>query len=269
MTVLVETLAERFPGNGSATEFDFDFRIFDEEDVVAHLINDATGDATLLTEGADYEVDFDDEGGTVTTAVAVPSGYTLDLRPVFEITQPASIKNQGTFRPEVHERVMDRLAAQQQYLHRLVRASVRAPDYETALDLILPPKAARIAAYLAFDANGQPVASAGTGADAGLREDLAAGNANLVASAAIAYEQTAAEISAGVTPVNYAYPPGDVRRYGAVLDGTTDDTAALIAATQATAGTGVPVVIPYGTMRVTPGTAQTGAASYNCACRML
>lgn len=39
--------------------------------------------------------------------------------------------------------------------------------------------------------------------------------------------RTPAEISAGVTPVNYAYEPGDVRRYGAVGDGTTDDTTAV------------------------------------------
>ncbi len=51
--------------------------------------------------------------------------------------------------------------------------------------------------------------------------------------------QTSAEKAAGITPTNYAYPPGDVRRYGAALDGVTDDTAALIAATEATAGTGI------------------------------
>jgi len=54
-----------------------------------------------------------------------------------------------------------------------------------------------------------------------------------------------------------------------VLDGVADDTSALIAATAATAGTGDSVVIPYGTLLVTPGTAQTGAANYNCACEML
>lgn len=40
-------------------------------------------------------------------------------------------------------------------------------------------------------------------------------------------DRTAAEIAASVTPTNYQYPPGDVRRYGAVGDGTTDDTAAI------------------------------------------
>lgn len=38
------------------------------------------------------------------------------------------------------------------------------------------------------------------------------------------YPRTATEISVGVTPVNYAYPPGDVRRYGYVADGLDDDT---------------------------------------------
>lgn len=47
---------------------------------------------------------------------------------------------------------------------------------------------------------------------------------------AILYPRTAAEISAGVTPTNYAYPPGDVRRYGAVGDDSTDCTAAIQAA---------------------------------------
>lgn len=38
---------------------------------------------------------------------------------------------------------------------------------------------------------------------------------------------TAAETAAGVTPTSFQYPPGDVRRYGAVGDGVTDDTDAI------------------------------------------
>lgn len=40
------------------------------------------------------------------------------------------------------------------------------------------------------------------------------------------YDRTAAEIAAGVMPVDYGYEPGNVRRYGAKGDGITDDTAA-------------------------------------------
>lgn len=47
------------------------------------------------------------------------------------------------------------------------------------------------------------------------------------AKASLAYERTAAEIAAGVTPSNYAYEPGDVRRYGAATDGTSDSSTAV------------------------------------------
>ena len=45
------------------------------------------------------------------------------------------------------------------------------------------------------------------------------------------YPRIADEITASVTPTYYYYPPGDVRRYGALLNGgATDDTAAFQAA---------------------------------------
>jgi len=43
-------------------------------------------------------------------------------------------------------------------------------------------------------------------------------------------DQSAAESAAGVTPTNYGYVPGDVRRYGAKGDGATDDSAAFASA---------------------------------------
>lgn len=45
----------------------------------------------------------------------------------------------------------------------------------------------------------------------------------------ILWPRTAAEIAAGVTPTFYYYPPYDYRRYGAIDDGVTDNTALLIA----------------------------------------
>jgi parallel beta-helix repeat protein len=60
------------------------------------------------------------------------------------------------------------------------------------------------------------------------RHFLLAGFAVAAASAAGAGEsQTAAESAAGVVPKDPRYPPGDVRRYGAILDGETDDAEAL------------------------------------------
>lgn len=57
---------------------------------------------------------------------------------------------------------------------------------------------------------------------------------------ALFYPRTAAEIAAGVTPTYYYYESGDVRRYGAVGNGSTDDTVPLqnAALVVTTAGTG-------------------------------
>jgi hypothetical protein len=41
------------------------------------------------------------------------------------------------------------------------------------------------------------------------------------------YSQTPAEATAGVTPTDTSFPPGDVRRYGAVGDGVTNDKPAI------------------------------------------
>lgn len=61
------------------------------------------------------------------------------------------------------------------------------------------------------------------------------------------YARTTGEVSAGVTPTNYNFPPGDVRRYGAV-DGA-DSTTAIQAAIDA-ADDGATVYIPEGTYTV-------------------
>lgn len=74
--------------------------------------------------------------------------------------------------------------------------------------------------------------------------------------------RTAAERAASVVPTNYQFSPGDVRRYGAVLDGTTDDTTALtnaIAQQQQTHGSTIEGV-PGKTLKVSNWSAVTTSA---------
>ncbi len=61
------------------------------------------------------------------------------------------------------------------------------------------------------------------------------------------YVATAAEIAAGVTPVNFWYFPGDVRRYGAEGNGVTDDTQAF----QDAADSNSDCTVPEGTFLIT------------------
>jgi hypothetical protein len=86
------------------------------------------------------------------------------------------------------------------------------------------------------------------------------------------YHKTAAETSAGVTPTNYQYEPGNVLRYGAVGDGSTDDLTAIQNAIDiaATAGGGV-VYFPYSfsgykvssTIQIKEGVHLTGDAPFD------
>jgi hypothetical protein len=57
--------------------------------------------------------------------------------------------------------------------------------------------------------------------------ELRAQSASAQTCTAPCYARTAAEIAAGVTPTNTAYPQGNVRRYGADPTGAADSTGAI------------------------------------------
>jgi len=83
------------------------------------------------------------------------------------------------------------------------------------------------------------------------------------------YPQTAAEISAGVTPTNYAYPVGNVLRYGAVADYNwstgigTDNASVFNSAIKAIkySGGGV-LTVPVGAFRIASALNFCGTGSY-------
>lgn len=78
------------------------------------------------------------------------------------------------------------------------------------------------------------------------------------------WPQTAAELAAAVTPSDYAYPPGNVLRYGAVGNGTTDDTTAVanaIAVAKSTTFASTSVYFPAGTYLIDDGTLTYGSSA--------
>jgi hypothetical protein len=96
-----------------------------------------------------------------------------------------------------------------------------------------------------------PVTAGGTGATSAAAGLAALGGTTLAAAEAAINPypvQTAAEITAGVTPTNYAYAPGNVLRYGTNTNpGVTDMTNAIqSSASQSLMTTGAPVYIPQG-----------------------
>lgn len=85
-----------------------------------------------------------------------------------------------------------------------------------------------------------------TSADVTLSDDDDIPTVKLTAAAvgAALYPRSVAEQSASVTPSSYAYPQIDVRRYGAVGDGSTDDTTAFTNAAAVAGVIGGAVYVP-------------------------
>jgi hypothetical protein len=178
MTVAVNDTIERYVIAG-AGPYAYTWRIFNDTDLQVYALSTASPPVpTLLTYLTHYTVAGanDAAGGSITltaAAIAAYTGFTLDIRANTPRSQPTSIRNQARFLPEIHEDAFDFLDRQIQDMGRLVDASIRSPDNEAALPMVLPPLARRTGKYLAFDVSGQPIESSGTGNDSALRADLA------------------------------------------------------------------------------------------------
>lgn len=247
MTVTANDTVERYDVNGTGP-YAFSFRIFSESDLTVSVIEDATGDAVQLTLDTQYSVAGvdDEEGGTVTltsaTATQYASGYTLDIRSNVPRTQPTSITNQGPFSSLAIETALDRLNRQIQDLYRLNSLSLKVPDTENFPTTTFPSIADREGTFWTFDGSGN--LETATPIDEPLTASLIQSTLSGTPTTLSIYPRTAAEIAALVTPTDYAYAPGDVRRYGFNGDnGVTTNNTAFQNAITANAGF-VPVRVP-------------------------
>jgi len=93
--------------------------------------------------------------------------------------------------------------------------------------------------------NSEPVTLSQAGTIAGVTNPLTRTSVGTVL-----YPQTSAETSASVTPTNYYYEPGDIRRYGATTGAADNSTAIQNAISVATSGGGA-VFIPPGSWTCT------------------
>lgn len=128
MTVTSTTTKPRrveLAANGVLTDFDFDFKIYANDQVLVYLV-DSNGTATLKTITTHYTVAFDsdDETGTVTFLSAPASGNTVLMLSSFEYEQPTDIRKGGGFSEPVIEKALDRLAIQIQQLKEITDRAI-------------------------------------------------------------------------------------------------------------------------------------------------
>lgn len=165
--------------NGVQTAFTFSFKVFDTDEL--RVVSSQGGIDTDLVLTTHYTVALNADqdaspGGTVTLLVA-PDGPVINILSDVPLEQPVVITNRGGFFPRVFNDVFDRLTifAQQieEKIDRALLSPLDATDVAGMFPVVLPGNAG-----YGF--------SSGTGADAGLRTDLADGDTG---PALVAYDQ--------------------------------------------------------------------------------
>jgi hypothetical protein len=271
MTVNANDTIERYTVSGVGP-YPFSFRIFADTDLQVTACSAATPPVpNLLVYLTHYTITGANvqSGGTITLTAAAATtyaGYTLDIRSNTPETQPTSIRNIGRFLPEVHEDAFDHLERQTQDINRRLLASIHLPDNEI-LSGEVESAAVRKGRYLFWDAVTGAITSVISLTGTALSQAIF----NTFYFLTDDHKRTAAEIAAGVTPVNYAYAPGYLLRYGLVTLGAgvsgaarTANLAALNAATRVCAYGKDILQLPAGTLEINGTwdcTASSGAST--------
>lgn len=171
-----------FTGNGVTTSVPFTFRIFEAADIQVTHTDTTTGVESVLTLGTHYSVAVNADqstspGGTITYPISgdpLPATETLTIVGATDYEQDLDVSSAGRFLPEAFENALDKAVILIQQLKEKLGRALLFSVNDTDTEVTIPQAADRAGLYLAFDAAGAPTPSAGTGADAGLRTDLAA-----------------------------------------------------------------------------------------------
>lgn len=159
-TVSSQTVLESFNCNGSTTEFNFTFRIFQASDLDVYLLDETTGDQTTLIYNSDYSVtatnnDFT-SGGTITTTETYGGNYILVAIRNTSLTQEARFVANSAL-----EDTLDRQTLAMQEVQNWKERALRVPISDVNV-CELPTAENRKGYFLAFSStDGHPIASSG------------------------------------------------------------------------------------------------------------
>ena len=140
MTLTNTTTRNDYTGNGSASNFDYTFKIFSDSELLVVVKNIGSSVETTLTLNTDYTVNDagEESGGSIDLVDAnqawldssgyLSSSYTLTLKRNLELTQETDIRNQSSFYPEVIEDALDRIVMITQQHDDIISGSISLPD---------------------------------------------------------------------------------------------------------------------------------------------
>ena len=125
----VSRRAGPFEGDGSTKEFSFHFKVFNAENVAVYVSDEDDGDVQL-TQGYTVELNADQDalpGGTVILTDPLPDGQRLSILSCVPYDQPMVLTNQGGFYPRTINDSADRLAIQVQQLLEEMKRTLKVP----------------------------------------------------------------------------------------------------------------------------------------------
>jgi hypothetical protein len=165
MTISTTVSRADYTGNGSASNYTFSFKIFDEDELLVTVENLA-GALTTLTLTTDYTVAITGSTGSITlvdadqawlTGANLTTGFGLTIRRVMDLVQETDIRNAGVFYPETHEDQFDRSIMIDQQQQDELNRSLRVSEADASIGN-LPSATERAESFLYFDADGEPTA---------------------------------------------------------------------------------------------------------------
>lgn len=204
------------------TDFDYPFPIFDDGDLVVDV------DGVTQTLSTDYTVtgEGEDTGGTVTFLSAMSGGEIVTIYRDIPIERTSDFQQNGPLRSATFNDELDKLTMILQQLEsrigRAVRMALTNPQASSELEI--GSNFAERFLYINSDLELEPaVGITNVGAlTGGILRDLLGDESYL-------FRIHDAETQAGLVTgdLTLGFNVGDIRRYGATGDGTTDDTLAV------------------------------------------
>lgn len=240
MTVATQTNRIAAVGSGAiGQEVPFLFPITATSDLLVKKRVTATGVETTLDETTNYTVVIiGDVGGTLTTVTAIELTEQIHIIRNTPKTQSLDLEQGGSFNAEDIEDAHDKNTklAIENY-DQITNKAITFPETDaSALTTVLPSSIARASKNLTFDSDGNVAASV----------SVEEGDVSFTTFGTNMAEAANALAGKAVINLDHVF---DVRDYGAVGDGSADDSIAITAAIDAAAASGGVVFFPQGTYK--------------------
>jgi len=166
MTNTTEATPLSYDGDDSTDDFAVSWKYFLKSHIVATL-RDSAGAETVQVLDTDYTLTAPGDSGTLSMTTPPATGETLVITLEPPNTQLSDIPSGGAFPASTVEDALDLASQRDSSIEALFDRALRVPktDGRSAANLELPIDSDRASNFLSFDANGDPIASAGTTPD--------------------------------------------------------------------------------------------------------